>query len=146
MDKHFGWPDLTRLVGSKGPPSEAAFFRLISQTGSVGAGLAMKQIDFTSISTDELWTLHEEIVSLLSARMHAEKMKLEKRINVLVGTFGDASDSGIRQPRPYPKVYPKFQNPELPDQTWSGRGKQPHWIRKLLASGKTMDDCRISAG
>jgi DNA-binding protein H-NS len=28
--------------------------------------------------------------------------------------------------RPYPKVTPKFQNPEVPNQTWAGRGQQPH--------------------
>jgi DNA-binding protein H-NS len=104
----------------------------------------MKKIDFESVSTDELWALHEEIVPLLSAKMHAEKLKLEKRINNLAGKFARRPQrSG--QPRPYPKVYPKFRNPELPDQTWSGRGKQPHWIRKLLAAGKEIDDFRISA-
>jgi DNA-binding protein H-NS len=105
----------------------------------------MQKIDLQSISTDELWTLHEEIARLLSAKMLTEKLKLEKRLNDLAGTFGKALD-GIRQPRPYPKVYLNYQNPEEPDQTWSGRGKQPHRIRELLASGKTIDDCRISAG
>jgi DNA-binding protein H-NS len=102
----------------------------------------MQKFDFKSSSTDELWALHEEIASILSAKMQAEKLKLEKRINDLAGKFGEALN-GIRQPRPYPKVYPKFQNPELPDQTWSGRGKQPHWIRKLLADGRAMDDFRM---
>jgi DNA-binding protein H-NS len=105
----------------------------------------MKQIDFKSISTNELWALHEEIASILSTKMHTEKIKLERRINGLAGNFGGAL-GGTRQRRPYPKVHPKYQNPELPAQKWSGRGKQPHWIRRVLASGKTMDDCRISAG
>jgi hypothetical protein len=38
--------------------------------------------------TDELWAIHEEIASLLSARMHAEKLKLEKRLNDLARKFG----------------------------------------------------------
>jgi DNA-binding protein H-NS len=105
----------------------------------------MQKFDFKSSSTDELWALHEEIASILFAKMEAEKLKLEKRINDLAGNFAKPLDA-IRQPRPYPKVFPKFQNPELPDQTWSGRGKQPHWIRKLLASGMTMDDLRIWKG
>jgi DNA-binding protein H-NS len=103
----------------------------------------MKKIDLQSISTDELWAFHEEIVSLLSAKMHAEKLKLQRRINELAGKLEEAPTKDIRQPRPYPKVHPKYQNPELPAQKWSGRGKQPHWIRRVLASGKTMDDCRI---
>jgi DNA-binding protein H-NS len=105
----------------------------------------MKTIDLKSISTDELWGLRAEIASVLSARMHAEKLKLEKRINDLGGKFGEALD-GSRLPRPYPKVHPRFRNPEAPDQTWSGRGLQPLWMRKLLADGKTIDDFRISIG
>jgi DNA-binding protein H-NS len=104
---------------------------------------AMKKIDFQSISTDELWALHEEILSLLSARMHAEKLKLEKRINDLAGTFGEAL-GGIRQPRPYPKVYPKYQNPELPDQTWSGRGKHPQIARRRESGRRSPDFAAIA--
>ena len=103
---------------------------------------ADEKIDLKSTSTDELWALHEEITSILQSKMQFEKRKLEKRINELAGTFGGASDNS-RRPRPYPKVHPKFRNPELPDQTWSGRGKQPLWMRKLLENGKTLDDCRI---
>jgi len=32
----------------------------------------------------------------------------------------------------YPKVEPKFCNPADPTETWSGRGKQPHWVRNLI--------------
>jgi DNA-binding protein H-NS len=38
--------------------------------------------------------------------------------------FG-GSPADLPQRRPYPKVTPKFKNPQDPSQTWSGRGKQP---------------------
>jgi DNA-binding protein H-NS len=101
----------------------------------------MKKIDLQSISTDELWAFHEEIISILSERMKAEKQKLEELLERL-GIVGKALEPP-QQRRPYPKVVPRFRNPELHDQTWSGRGKQPNWIRRVLADGKTMDDCRI---
>jgi DNA-binding protein H-NS len=96
----------------------------------------MQKIEFKSRSIEELWALHEEIASLLMA-------KLEKRLGDIEGKALDFDGDGARQPRQYPKVYSKFRNPEPPHQTWSGRGKQPHWMRKLLAQGKTMDDFRI---
>lgn len=102
----------------------------------------MKKIDLKSKSTDELWALHEEITSILSAKLQSAKQKLEKRLNELARTSEQASE-GSRRPRSYPKVYPKYRNPELPDQTWSGRGKQPIWMRKFLENGKTLDDCLI---
>jgi DNA-binding protein H-NS len=99
----------------------------------------MQKFDFKSISTDELWALHEEIVPLLSAKMQAEKLKLEKRLQQI----GRKALDGARERRPYPEVFPRFRNPEPPHQTWSGRGKQPKWMAKALAQGTTADDLRI---
>jgi DNA-binding protein H-NS len=87
----------------------------------------MKDIDFQSMTIDELWALHETIASILSTRMKAEKLQLEKRIDEL----GQAPYKTSER-RPYPKVCPKFRNPEPPHQTWSGRGKLPRWVSEML--------------
>jgi DNA-binding protein H-NS len=101
-----------------------------------------KKIDLKSISTDELWTLHEEIASILSANMRAKKAKLEKLLDKLDGKALNRS----RQYRRYRIVRPKFRNAEPPHQTWSGRGRQPHWMRELLARGQSIEDVRIPSG
>jgi DNA-binding protein H-NS len=95
--------------------------------------LRLRSFDLQSKSIEDLWALHEEVKGILVAKIEAQKLKLEKRIEQLQGNAK----------RPYPKVTPKFQNPELPDQTWSGRGQQPHWIHKFLAEGKSVDDFLI---
>jgi DNA-binding protein H-NS len=99
----------------------------------------MKKDDLQFRSIEQLWTLHEEIASILAAKMEAEKFRLEKRLEQLKGK---TSDNGLER-RPYPKVYPSFQNPNPPHQAWSGRGKQPKRIREWLAEGKTVEDLRI---
>lgn len=43
------------------------------------------------------------------------------------------------------KVAPKYRNPHNPDETWSGRGRPPKWVRKLQAEGVSMDDMAIAA-
>jgi DNA-binding protein H-NS len=96
----------------------------------------MKNIDLNVKSVEELWALHEEIASMLAAKMQAEKLKLEKRLDQL----GVRVVHDVR--RPYPEVHPKFRNPNPPHQTWSGRGKQPRWIREVLAEGRQLDDLR----
>jgi DNA-binding protein H-NS len=98
----------------------------------------VKNIDLNVKSVEELWALHEEIASMLAAKMQAEKLKLQKRLDQL----GVEVVHDLR--RPYPEVHPKFRNPNPPHQTWSGRGKQPHWIREVLAKGRQLDDLRIS--
>jgi DNA-binding protein H-NS len=104
----------------------------------------MKRSNFNTMSTDELWLLREKIGSLLVKKVEAEKRELQKRLDELDRKFGNPADAE-RQRRPHPKVYPKFQNPKQPSQTWTGRGKQPHWVRDLLEAGMSIDDLRISS-
>jgi DNA-binding protein H-NS len=40
-------------------------------------------------------------------------------------------------------VAPKYRNPSDTTQTWTGRGKQPHWVRDALAAGKTLEQLAI---
>lgn len=99
----------------------------------------MKDINLEMMSTDELWNLHEEICAVLSTKLDAEKHELERRLDKLRGLH--QRNKGAR--RPYPKVNPKFRNPELPHETWSGRGKRPRWVTEQLRTGKKVDDLLI---
>ena len=40
-------------------------------------------------------------------------------------------------------VAPKYRDPANAAQTWTGRGKQPHWVRDALAGGKTLEQLAI---
>ena len=102
----------------------------------------MENLKLETMPLDDLWELHREVISALTASMEAQKLTLQKRLDELGIRFG-GSPKDLPQPRPYPKVQPKFRNPELPDETWSGRGKQPHWVQLVLARGGSLDDCRI---
>jgi DNA-binding protein H-NS len=97
----------------------------------------MKPQDLNSMSVDELWSLHENISSMLVRKISAEKAQLELRLHQL----GTKEASGAR--RPYPQVLPKYRNPAKPSETWAGRGKQPHWVIAQLKSGKKLDDFRV---
>lgn len=41
------------------------------------------------------------------------------------------------------KVAPKYRNPADKSQTWTGRGRQPLWVKAALDGGKTLDDLKI---
>ncbi len=102
----------------------------------------MKFRKLETLPTDDLWELHEEVASILATRFEAQKRELEKKLAELGVKFG-GSPKDVPQPRPYPKVLPKFRNPERASETWSGRGKQPRWVCELIAAGASLDDCRI---
>jgi DNA-binding protein H-NS len=109
----------------------------------------MKPWNLDAMSVDELWTLHEQLADILTARISEEKSELEKRLRRLGREFGDRpididnSKSG-RERRPYPRVMPKYFNPSKPSETWSGRGKTPRWLKTQLEIGRNVEDFKIS--
>ena len=105
-------------------------------------GLSMKDRELEKLGLDDLWDLHERLIEVLDRRLENEKLRLQNKLDELGRRFG-GSPKDLPQRRPYPKVEPKFRNPDNPSETWSGRGKQPRWVIELLAMGKRLDDFRI---
>ena len=102
-------------------------------------------LDLKSMSVDQLWSLHEMIVSELARKIRAEKERLEQHLRELGLSEPDASKMPAKPRRRYPKVHPKYRNPERPTETWAGRGKQPRWLNAQLRSGKKLDDFKIES-
>jgi hypothetical protein len=73
----------------------------------------VKHMNLEAMPLDQLWELHEKIGLLLTAKLEAEKRELNARLD------------------------------ELGRKVGSGRGRQPHWVRRFLDNGSTIDDLRI---
>jgi DNA-binding protein H-NS len=117
-----------------------------------GDNMFAKKIELESMSLDDLWSLHEKISAVLSARIRAEKHELEKRLAVLDGGTDIISQSGAsrslqngKERRKYPRVLPKYRNPQT-SETWSGRGKRPLWLVAAMKSGHKIEEFRIGDG
>jgi DNA-binding protein H-NS len=121
----------------------------------------MKKLNFEGMPLDDLWALYEQIGTVLSSRIVVEKQQLENRLAQLHGrkefdqairrdlkTSKKTSKEDLDRPRRrYPKVFPKYQNPAVPAETWSGRGKRPRWLVSALKAGRAIEDFKIhSAG
>jgi DNA-binding protein H-NS len=109
--------------------------------------MSTRMINLEAMSVDDLWLLHEKISKILSERITSEKRELERRL-VLLNRGKDAIEGVGSQPlgkarRAYPRVLPKYRNPQVPSETWSGRGKQPRWLVAAMKSGRKIDDFRI---
>ena len=100
----------------------------------------MKDQDLAMMSARDLWALYEKIRAILPTKLDAEKHQLERRLVQLEGRI----EHKPRARRPYPKVRPKYRNPEKPSETWSGRGRQPHWVGAQLSAGKKFGDLLVS--
>jgi DNA-binding protein H-NS len=100
--------------------------------------------ELEAMSLDDLWSLHERIVAILDRKLVDETNKLQHKLDELGRKFGRALPDPPQR-RPYPKVEQKFKHPDDAGKTWSGRGHQPRWLVEFLASGRSLEDCRISA-
>jgi DNA-binding protein H-NS len=100
----------------------------------------VKNNDLAMMTTAALWSLREELDAILATKLDAEKQELERRLARLNGGV----EQRQKARRPYPKVPPKYRNPERPSETWSGRGKQPRWVGAHLRSGMKVDDLLIA--
>src|SRR6516164_5707810 len=103
------------------------------------------------MGVDELWLLHEELTKVLTEKITKEKLELERRLAQLSRANPIAEDEEPsatsrtgRHRRKYPKVLPKYSNPSVPTETWSGRGKQPRWLVAALRSGNKLEDFLIT--
>ena len=106
------------------------------------------EIELGAMSVDELWTLREKVGDALSKKIAIELKELKKRLALLHPELEPrtqrkaAKDAGSRRRR-YPSVLPKYQNPELPSETWAGRGRQPRWFKTQLSLGVRLEDLVI---
>lgn len=115
----------------------------------------MEKSELEAMPLDRLWSLHEQLTAILSKRIMAEKRQLEDRLVQLNrGKIAQASvavkvkSSKVDRTTPrrhYPQVFPKYRNPAVPSETWSGRGKQPRWLVSALEAGGRIEDFRIPA-
>ena len=116
---------------------------------------AMRELDLTAMQFEELWQLYEKLTRLLADKVIEEKRELEDRLAKLsrleIITEGRAdqpssSPTANAPRRNYPKVLPKYRNPQIPAETWSGRGKKPKWVIAALATGQRLDELKIDRG
>jgi DNA-binding protein H-NS len=113
-----------------------------------------KKLNLDAMSIDEMWQLHEKIIQVLSARLTSEKRELEKRLAKLrrdrqmpgLEMRNGKAEDAVPERRKYPRVIPKYRNPDAPSETWSGRGKQPRWLTSAITAGHTIDEFTIVNG
>ena len=107
-----------------------------------------QELNLDAMTVDKLWQLHAEISRVLSDRLTLQKRELEKRLAQLSpGMKVEPSDQqGLAHAarRKYPRVFPKFRNPQVPSETWSGRGKQPRWLSAALKTGRKIEEFVIA--
>jgi DNA-binding protein H-NS len=104
-----------------------------------------------TIPTLKLKALFKDIETELKHRQVTDKKKALERMHDIAAEYGltlsEVINKDGRLDTKKPKLKnadqshkTKYINPDNPDQTWSGRGHMPKWLKEALATGKTLEE------
>jgi len=98
--------------------------------------------DLEQMSLEELRTLRRDVDSAI------KNFEKRKKKEALVAAQKAAQEHGfsldeILGGKGGTKGAPKYANPANPEQTWTGRGRQPQWVKDAFAAGKSLEDLAI---
>lgn len=104
--------------------------------------------DLNMMSRKELLALKasvEKALSTVAAREKKAAMEAVERAAAEHGyTLAELQGlSGAKGLRTKPKAPAKYRSPANAADTWSGRGRKPHWVLDLQKHGKNLEDYMI---
>ena len=101
-------------------------------------------IALEKMSLDDLKTLRKDVDTAIRTYQDREKKKalaaLEAKAQELGFSLNELTGPGGKARKVHPA---KFRHSDDPSKTWSGRGRQPGWVKDILASGGNLDDYLI---
>lgn len=99
-------------------------------------------INLNSLTLKELKELQSQVAKAIGTFEERRKKEalaeLEEKAREL--GFSLSELTGVSVGRKRAPAVAKYANPANPEETWSGRGRQPRWFAAALASGKKPDD------
>jgi DNA-binding protein H-NS len=103
-------------------------------------------MDLSNMSLGDLRNLQEQIKQEMKKREQQEVQKAREQILAiaqsvgvplkdLVATAGRGAKTG--------SVAVRYRNPDNANQQWTGRGRQPKWVKEWVEGGKSLDKLRV---
>jgi DNA-binding protein H-NS len=104
-------------------------------------------MNLDELSRDELSKLRKDVdraLDTLETRRKAEARKAAEEAALKHGfDLAELLGTDTKTKKTAKKNPPKYRNPEDPTQTWTGRGRQPAWIKSAIESGTNLDAFEI---
>lgn len=103
-------------------------------------------IQFDDLSLSELKDLRRKLDKAISGFEARQKKKAVEMLQNVARDHGLNISDLIEAAQSGPSrggLPPRFANPDNPEDTWSGRGRKPHWYISAIANGSSPDDLKI---
>jgi DNA-binding protein H-NS len=102
-------------------------------------------MDLSKLSLAELKDLSLRITEEEKKRAKADVEAARNEIYAIAHRLGvplkDLIGNGVRKPSG--KVAVQYRNPRDSSQEWSGRGRQPGWVKELIATGADLQTAKV---
>ena len=100
-------------------------------------------MDLNTLTLKELKKLRKDVDKKIADFENRKKREalseLEKKAAELGFSLSDLTGTAkVKKVSP-----PKYRNPADPEQTWTGRGRTPLWVKALETAGESRDDALI---
>lgn len=103
-------------------------------------------MDLSNMSVGDLRNLQEQIKQEMKTRETQEVQKAREQILAIAQSVGmplkelmavtGRSSKGAT-------VAVRYRHPQDSSQQWTGRGRQPKWVKEWVDGGKSIDDLRV---
>ena len=104
----------------------------------------MFDLDFETMSLEELKRLKKELDKAIANYDDRRKAEARRDLEEKAREYGfSLSELTEAKTTKRSTVVPKYRNPGNPEQTWSGRGRQPTWFREAIEAGTEPADLMI---
>ena len=103
-------------------------------------------LQLEGLTIPELEALRERAADLIETKREDVKRELREKMEKLAAQEGLTLSEVIasRAPRKSrAKAKVKYANPKNPAEVWTGRGKQPAWVREAVAGGRTLESLHV---
>jgi len=102
----------------------------------------MADINLKDLPTHELQQLANDIQWEMEHRRNEEIKQTAAQMKAMAAQMGMTVEQVLRI-KTRQKTPVKYRNPEEPEQTWTGRGKRPGWLRDAINAGRDLEEFRV---
>jgi DNA-binding protein H-NS len=112
-------------------------------------------MDLSKLSVAELRALQEQLEQELKKREHEDIIKAREQIMAIAQSVGiplkdlvsgqirTKTGAGKEKGKRKEQVAVRYRHPSEPSLHWTGRGRQPGWIKDWIGSGRSLDALRV---
>lgn len=102
-----------------------------------------KVINLADYSIEDLVNLIKNAESMLEQKVAERKKEAKKEIKELASVYGFELNDLFENKRVKKSVPVKYRHPENPTLSWTGRGRQPNWLKEELETGKSINEFEV---